>query len=138
VKYGQIEALRQHYPASALCRLLGASESGDHAWRKRPPSARARQEARLETEIRAAHQRTRETRNGSRPTFWIMAFGWVFTTSSGSAKKLGLRCRQKRKFKATTDWKTRLAGGAERAGSAICRRRAEQGLAHGYHVHRDG
>jgi putative transposase len=59
VRCGQIEALRQHYPAAALCRLLGVSESGDHAWRKRPPSARARQEARLEMEVRAAHQRTR-------------------------------------------------------------------------------
>jgi putative transposase len=86
VKYGQIEALRQHYPAAALCRLLDVSESGYHAWRKRPPSARARQEARLEMEIRAAHQRTRETRNGSRPSFPIMAFGWAFTASSGSAK----------------------------------------------------
>lgn len=37
------------------------SESGFYAWRDRPLSPRAQENARLEIEIRAAHQRTRET-----------------------------------------------------------------------------
>lgn len=61
MKYGRIETLRQQYPVAMLCRLLEVSESGYHAWRKRPPSVRAQEEARLELEIKAAHQRTRET-----------------------------------------------------------------------------
>lgn len=140
MKYGQIEALRQHYPAAALCRLLGVSESGYHAWRKRPPSARARQEARLEMEIRAAHQRTRETCGPERLQADLFDHGVRVGLHriKRIRKKLGLRCRQKRKFKASTDWKTYFAGGGERAGSAICRRRAEQSLAHGYHLHRYG
>jgi putative transposase len=36
--------------------MLGVSVSGYYAWRKRSPSKRARQEARLETEILAAHR----------------------------------------------------------------------------------
>jgi len=60
VKYVQIEQLRHQHRAVLLCRLLGVSESGYHAWRKRPPPARQQEAVRLETEIRTAHQRTRE------------------------------------------------------------------------------
>ncbi len=35
MKYCQIEELRQAYPIAAICRVLGVSESGYHAWRKR-------------------------------------------------------------------------------------------------------
>jgi putative transposase len=110
VRYGQIEALRQDYPAAALCRLLGVSESGYHAWRKRPPSARARQEARLEMEIRAAHQRTRETCGPERLQAELSDHGVRVGLHriKRIRKKLGLRCRQKRKFKATTDSKHTL------------------------------
>ena len=110
MKYGQIEALRQHYPAAALCRLLGVSESGYHAWRKRPPSVRARQEARLEMEIRAAHQRTRETCGPERLQADLSDHGVRVGIHriKRICKKLGLHCRQKRKFKATTDSKHTL------------------------------
>lgn len=60
MKYGVIEQMRQDYPVPPMCRLLGVSVSGYYAWRKRTPSKRARQEARLETEVLAAHQRTRD------------------------------------------------------------------------------
>ena len=58
---GQIESMRQQHTVATMCRILGVSESGYHAWRTRPPSARAQEEKRLEVEIMAAHQRTRET-----------------------------------------------------------------------------
>jgi putative transposase len=43
------------HPAAVMCRTLGVSESGYHAWRTRPPSRRARRDAELTTLIRAAH-----------------------------------------------------------------------------------
>ena len=42
-----------------LCRVLDVSESGYHCWRKRPPSARAAEDARLLKKIRESHRRSR-------------------------------------------------------------------------------
>lgn len=55
VRYARIEDLRQHHPVAVMCRVLEVSESGYHAWRQRPPSARKQENLRLETEIKAAH-----------------------------------------------------------------------------------
>ena len=49
------------YPASTMCRLLGVSSSGYHAWKDRPTSARAMADAALMERIRAIHQRSRGT-----------------------------------------------------------------------------
>ncbi len=44
-----------------MCRVLGRSLSGYYAWRSRPPSARAREDAALTERIRAIHERSRGT-----------------------------------------------------------------------------
>jgi len=41
-----------------MCRVLGVSESGYYAWRKRPLSSRARRDLELTVVIRAAHARS--------------------------------------------------------------------------------
>ncbi len=61
MKYGRIHELRQEHPVAAMCRVLDVSESGYHAGRKRPLSPRAKENARLAVEIKAAHERTRQT-----------------------------------------------------------------------------
>ena len=61
MRYARIEKLRQHHAVAAMCRILEVSESGYHAWRQRPSSARTQENHRLETEVKAAHRRTRET-----------------------------------------------------------------------------
>ena len=53
--------MQQTYPVALMCRVLNVSKSGFHAWRIRPPCERERENVRLEIEILAAHQRTRET-----------------------------------------------------------------------------
>lgn len=100
-----IECLRPKYPIRFLCRLLGVSASGYHAWRNRPPSRRALEEARLEVEIRAAHRPTRETYGAERLQEDLLAHGVNFGVHriKRLRRKLGLRCRQIRKFKATTN-----------------------------------
>jgi putative transposase len=46
------------YPIATLCRVLGVSRSGYHAWRRREPSRRAQQDAALVARIRASHARS--------------------------------------------------------------------------------
>ena len=110
MKYGRIDELRQAYPTAAMCRVLEVSESGFHAWRKRPPSKRAQANARLELEIKAAHERTRQTYGPERLQADLADNGVQVGISRirRIRKKLGLRCRQKKKFKATTDSKHNL------------------------------
>ena len=110
MRYGRIDELRQAYPIAAMCRVLDVSESGYHAWRNRPPSMRAQANARLEIEIKAAHERTRQTYGPERLQSDLADNGVQvgICRIKRIRKKLGLRCRQKRKFKATTDSKHRL------------------------------
>ncbi len=105
MKYGRIEEMRQDGNVAAMCRALSVSESGYHAWRKRPPSARAQEDSRLEIEIKAAHQRTRETYGPERLQADLADNGITVGVHRIKLlrKKLGLHCRQKRKFIATTD-----------------------------------
>lgn len=105
MKYAQIDQLRQEHPVSAMCRALDVSESGYHAWRKRPPSARAVAEERLSAEIQAAHRRTRETYGPERLQADLADHGVQVGVHriKRLRKTLGLRCRQRRKFVVTTD-----------------------------------
>jgi putative transposase len=63
-----IEAEKDHFPVATLCRLLGVSRSGYYAWRKRPPSARARADQELTQQMRAVHEQSRGTSGA--PRIW--------------------------------------------------------------------
>lgn len=47
-----IDVEKAYFPVSLICRLLGVSRSGYYAWRKRPPSERAKTDAKLVVQIR--------------------------------------------------------------------------------------
>ena len=100
-----IKELRLAYPVLRLCRVLDVTASGYYAWIKRPLSIRQREEERLELEIRAAHKRTRQTYGPERLQRDLSDNGVVVGVHriKRIRRKLGLCCRQKRKFKATTD-----------------------------------
>jgi putative transposase len=102
--------LRLDYPVPALRRVLGVSASGYYAWVDRPLSPRAREELRLELEIKAADQRTRHTYGPERLQYDLAEHGIRVGVCriKRIRKKLGIRCKQKRKFKATTDSKHKL------------------------------
>ena len=63
-----IAAEKANYPISLMCRVLGVSRSGFHAWERRPPSARALADAALTERIRVMYARSRGS-YGSRRIF---------------------------------------------------------------------
>ena len=100
-----MEQMRLEYPLGMLCRVFKVSASGFHARRSRGPSRRAQEEPRLEIEIRAAHQRTRQTYGPERLQRDLAAHGVRVGVHriKRVRRQLGLRCKQRRKFKVTTD-----------------------------------
>jgi putative transposase len=100
-----MKAMRFRYRIAMMCGLLEVSKSGYYKWLNRKPSKRSQEEGRLEVEIKAAHKRTRETYGPERLQHELKDQG----VSVGICrirrirKKLGIRCKQQRKFKATTD-----------------------------------
>ncbi len=85
--------------------MLEVSRSGFYGWRGRSPSKRAQENERLKLAIRAAHARTRETYGARRLQPELARDGFVAGRDriARLRRELGLRCRQKRRFKATTN-----------------------------------
>jgi transposase InsO family protein len=52
MKYQFIEQHKHEFPIIVMCNVLGISESGFYAWRKRPACQRTREDAQLTQEIR--------------------------------------------------------------------------------------
>lgn len=100
-----MKTMRLKYPIPLMSRLLGVSVSGYYAWVDRPLSRRAQEEMRLEVEIKAAHKRTRQTYGAERLQKDLAEHGIQvgICRIKRIRRKLGLRCKQKRKFKVTTD-----------------------------------
>jgi len=100
-----MKTMRLTYPVPLLCRVLEVSRSGYYAWLTRPLSKRAQEEGRLDVEIKAAHTRTRQTCGPERLQRDLQAHGVRvgICRIRRIRKKLGIRCKQIRKFKATTD-----------------------------------
>jgi len=96
---------RLGYCVAQMCGVLGVCASGYYGWLSRKPSKHAREEARLEAEIKAAHKRGRETFGPARLQHDLSEHGVKVGVCRirRIRKKLGIRCKQKRKFKATTD-----------------------------------
>ena len=100
-----MKAMRFKYGVAVMCAFLQVSKSGYYQWLNRRPSKRVVEEGRLEVEIKAAHKRTRETCGPERLQHELKEHGVQVGVCRirRIRKKLGIRCKQKRKFKATTD-----------------------------------
>jgi putative transposase len=95
----------KRFAVSLMSRVLEVSRSGYYQWVRGVPSARAREDERLKIEIRAAHQRTRETYGPRRLQPELAASGVQAGRDriARLRRSMGLYCRQRRRFKATTD-----------------------------------
>ena len=56
-----MSANQANFPIAVMARVLGVSESGFHAWRRRPASAHAAADAALLKRVRTIHASSRET-----------------------------------------------------------------------------
>jgi len=99
-----MKTLRKQFPVVLMSRVFDVSKSGYYTWVKRPPSLRTQANARLEVAIKAVHVRTRQSYGPERLRDELAAEG--FHAGVGRIKRLrkrmGIRCKQTRKFKATT------------------------------------
>ncbi|WP_148723836.1 IS3 family transposase [Escherichia coli] len=124
-KYALIEQWRQQFPIEAMCQVFGVSRSGYYNWVQHEPSDRKQSDERLKLEIKVAHIRTRETYGterlkleikvahirtretyGTRRLQTELAENGIIVGRDRLArlrKELRLRCKQKRKFRATTN-----------------------------------
>jgi len=102
-----MKQMRFKYCIGAMSHILKVSKSGYYRWLHRKPSRRALEEGRLEIEIKAAHKKTRETFGPERLQHELKEQGVEvgICRIRRIRKKLGIRCKQRRKFKATTDSK---------------------------------
>jgi transposase InsO family protein len=103
-----MEELRSNgrYKIGVLCKALGLSRSGYHAWKRRKPSLRKLEEERIVAAIKAAHERGRGTYGPEKIQTEILAVDGLevgLNRIKRLRRKHGIRCKQKRKFKATTD-----------------------------------
>jgi transposase InsO family protein len=97
--------MRPDYPIALLCRVFEVSRSGFYAWLNRKPSSRRQADERLKVAIRAAHRQSRETYGVRRMQPELEAQGFLAGRDRIGRLRhdLGLRCKQKRRFKATTN-----------------------------------
>jgi transposase InsO family protein len=105
VRYRFIQQHQGQFPTAALCRAMQVSRNGFYAWRDRPPSQRANQDAALVEHIRAAHQESRQTYGSPRLYHELREQG--FRCGRHRVARLmresSLSARVPKRFVATTD-----------------------------------
>jgi putative transposase len=105
MKFRFIDAAKESFPVARLCQVLGVSQSGYFAWRSRPASCRQREDLVLLAHIRSAFARSNETYGSPRLTRELQDEGLHVgrRRTARLMRENGLKARQKRRFKRTTD-----------------------------------
>jgi putative transposase len=100
-----MKTLRLEYPVTVLCRVFDVSRSGFYAWANAKPSKRTQEDARLKVAIEAVHAQSRQTYGPLRMQPELTAQGFPVGRDRivRLRREMALRCKQKRKFKATTN-----------------------------------
>lgn len=99
-----MKANQAEFDIATACRVLGISRSGYYAWLHRSPSARARQDTELSTQIRSFHARSRGTYGAPRILHDLREAG-LFVGQKRVARLMrvaGLRGVSRRKGTVTT------------------------------------
>ncbi|WP_371876388.1 IS3 family transposase [Pseudoduganella chitinolytica] len=107
-KYAWIKTMRLNfpdYPVKLMCQVLDVSRSGYYDWLRAKPSTRKQDDERLKVLISAVHRQTRETYGVPRIKRELAAQGHEVGRDRVRRlrQELNLRCKQRRKFIATTN-----------------------------------
>lgn len=96
---------RGEYPLRRMCRVLAVSPAGFYAWQRRPPSAHAREDARLAVAVAALHRQSRQTSGSPRILRDLRAAGERVARKRVARllEAQGLVGTPRRRFQVTTD-----------------------------------
>ena len=105
MRFQLIDVAKKDFPVQRLCKVLGVSPSGDFAWRRRPASPRQQEDLVLLAHIRSAFALSHETYGSPRMTRELQDNGLSVgrRRTARLMRENGLKARQKRRFKRTTD-----------------------------------
>lgn len=110
MRYQFIDAEKEAYPISLLCKVMQVSRSGFYSWCSRDKSKREKERERLVPKVKAIHNQVRGSYGARRISEELTAAG----EQCGRAKAATLMrlakvaAKQKKRFKATTDSKHNL------------------------------
>lgn len=109
MKYAWIKAQQnQHaFNVNAMCEMLGVTRSGYYAWKNNPQSTRDKEDIRLGGLIKKSFYEGRNTYGRKRIQDDLKDWGEKISKRriGKLMEKLGLRCKTRKKFKATTNSK---------------------------------
>ena len=105
MRFELIDRAKKDFPVQRLCQVLGVSQSGYFAWRARPPSRRQREDLVLLAHVRSAFALSNGTYGSPRMACELRDQGLAVgrRRTARLMRDNGLRARQKRRFKRTTD-----------------------------------
>ena len=105
MRFALIDTAKAEFPIHRLCGVLGVSQSGYFAWRGRPACRRQRDDMVLLAHVRSAFTLSNGTYGSPRMMRELRDSGLTVgrRRTARLMRENGLRARQKRRFKRTTD-----------------------------------
>jgi putative transposase len=105
MRFQLIDAAKKEFPVQRMCKVLGVSQSGYFAWKDRPACRRQHEDMVLLAHVRSAFSLSNETYGSPRMTRELQDQGLRVgrRRTARLMRENGLRARQKRRFKRTTD-----------------------------------
>ena len=105
MRFALIDTAKAEFPIHRLCGVLGVSQSGYFAWRGRPACRRQRDDMVLLAHVRSAFALSNGTYGSPRMMRELRDSGLTVgrRRTARLMRENGLRARQKRRFKRTTD-----------------------------------
>jgi putative transposase len=105
MRFRLVDRAKAEFPVQRMCNLLGVSTSGYFAWKTRPACRRQREDMVLLAYVRSAFALSNRTYGSPRMTRELQDEGLEVgrRRTARLMRDNGLRARQKRRFKRTTD-----------------------------------